>query len=93
MIHGLAGSGALMLLVLSTITSPLMGMTYILVFGIGSIGGMMAMSLLLSVPFHLTAKRFARVDLAMRCIAGLFSLGFGLFMIYQIGFVQGLFGI
>jgi ABC-type nickel/cobalt efflux system permease component RcnA len=93
MIHGLAGSGALMLLVLSTISSPVVGMSYIVVFGVGSIGGMMLMSLLLSVPFHLTAKRFARVDFAMRGMAGLFSLGFGLFMIYQIGFVQGLFGI
>jgi sulfite exporter TauE/SafE len=93
MIHGLAGSGALMLLVLSTISSPLIGLFYILVFGAGSIAGMMLMSLLLSVPFHLTTKRFGRVDWAMRGMAGLFSLGFGLFMVYQIGFVQGLFGM
>jgi len=92
MIHGLAGSGALMLLVLSTISSPLVGLFYILVFGAGSIGGMMLMSLLLSVPFYLTTTRFVRVDWAMRCMAGLFSLGLGLFMVYQIGYVQGLFG-
>lgn len=91
MIHGLAGSGALMLLVLSTISSPLIGMCYILVFGVGSIGGMMLMSFFLSVPFHLTTARFVRRELAMRGLAGLFSLGFGLFMIYQLGFVQGLF--
>lgn len=93
MIHGLAGSGALMLLVLSTISSPLVGMSYILVFGVGSIGGMMLMSLLLSVPFHLTTTRFVRLERTMRGAAGLFSLGFGLFMVYQIGFVQGLFGL
>jgi sulfite exporter TauE/SafE len=91
MIHGLAGSGALMLLVLSTISSPLIGMSYILVFGVGSIGGMMLMSFFLSVPFHLTTARFVRREQAMRGLAGLFSLGFGLFMIYQLGFVQGLF--
>jgi hypothetical protein len=91
MIHGMAGSGALMLLVLSTISSPLIGMSYVLVFGIGSVGGMMLMSLLLSVPFHLTT-RFVRVERIMRGMAGMFSLGFGLFMVYQIGFVQGLFG-
>jgi len=90
MIHGLAGSGALMLLVLSTISSPWIGMSYILIFGIGSIGGMMLMSLLLSLPFHLTTARFGRVEWAIRGMAGLFSLGFGLFMVYQIGFVQGL---
>jgi len=93
MVHGLAGSGALMLLVLSAISSPAVGMSYILVFGIGSIGGMMLMSLLLSLPFYLTARRFVRMERAMRGLAGLFSLGFGVFMIYQIGFVQGLFEI
>jgi len=92
MIHGLAGSGALMLLVLSTISSTLIGLSYILVFGVGSIGGMMLMSLLLSVPFRLTTTRFVRVERTMRGIAGLFSLGFGLSMVYQIAFVQGLFG-
>lgn len=91
MIHGLAGSGALMLLVLATISSPLMGMFYILVFGIGSIGGMMVMSMLLSVPFHLTTRRFAGLDKMLRGMAALFSFGFGLFMIYQIAFIQGLF--
>lgn len=93
MIHGLAGSGALMLLVLSTISSPLVGMSYILVFGIGSIGGMMLMSLLLSLPFHLTTKRFTGVERTMRGMAGVFSLGFGSFMVYQIGFIEGLFRI
>lgn len=93
MIHGLAGSGALMLLVLSTISSPVVGMSYILVFGVGSIGGMMFMSFLLSLPFHFTAGTFGGVERAMRGLAGAFSLSFGIFIIYQIGFVQGWFGI
>jgi hypothetical protein len=91
MMHGLAGSAALMLLVLSTISSPLVGMTYISVFGIGSIGGMMLMSALVSLPLRLTADRFTRANLTLRGIAALFSLGFGLFMVYEIGFVDGLF--
>lgn len=91
MIHGLAGSAALMLLVLGTISSPLVGMAYIIVFGVGSIGGMMLTSVLVGLPMHLTAARFLRVNLTMRGAAGLFSLGFGLFMVYQIGFVDGLF--
>ena len=77
-----------MLLVLSTISSPLVGMSYILVFGLGSIGGMMVMSLLLSLPFHFTAKTFGGVELTMRGLAGAFSISLGLFMIYQIGFVN-----
>ena len=86
-IHGLAGSGALMLLVLSTISSPIVGMLYVLVFGLGSIGGMMLMSLLLSMPFQLTA-RFAQLERLTRGLAGVFSVGLGLFMAYQIAFVQ-----
>ncbi len=91
MIHGLAGSAALMLLVLSTIQKPLVGLVYIAIFGIGSIGGMMIMSALVSLPLYLTATRFTRVNLAIRGLAGIFSLGFGLFMIYEIGIVDGLF--
>lgn len=91
MAHGLAGSAALMLLVLSTIPSPLIGMAYISVFGIGSIGGMMLMSALVSLPLCLTADRFKRAHLTVRGLAGLFSMGFGLLMVYEIGFIEGLF--
>lgn len=90
MVHGLAGSGALMLLVLTTITSPLVGLTYIFIFGIGSVGGMMLMSLLLGLPLQLTAKRFTGIEFGLRAIAGVFSLGFGAFMAYDIGYVEGL---
>ncbi len=91
MVHGLAGSAALMLLVLSTIETPLVGLAYIVVFGVGSIGGMMLMSALVSLPLYLTARRFTRANLMMRGLAGLFSLSFGLFVIYQIGIAGSLF--
>ena len=91
MVHGLAGSAALTLLVLSTIPSPAVGLLYLVVFGIGSAGGMMLMSALFGLPFYLTAARFARAHLAVRGLAGLFSLGLGLFTVYEIGFVNGLF--
>lgn len=91
MIHGLAGSAALMLAVLATIQSTALAFAYIVIFGIGSIGGMMVMSLLLSLPIHFTAVSFTRTNLVVRVLAGIFSLGFGLFMAYEIGFVEGLF--
>ena len=91
MVHGLAGSAALMLLVLSTISSPAVGLLYIAIFGIGSIGGMMLMSALVGLPLRLTAKKFTRANLLLRGLAGLFSVSFGLFMVYEIGFVGGLF--
>lgn len=91
MVHGLAGSAALMLVVLATIKSTPLAFAYIIIFGIGSIGGMMIMSLVLSLPLHLTAASFTRTNLAVRALSGLFSLGFGLFMAYEIGYVEGLF--
>lgn len=92
MVHGLAGSASLMLLVLSTISSPLTALFYILVFGIGSIGGMMLMSALVSVPVLLTVESgWSRANWAVRGLTGLFSFCFGLLMVYQIGFVDGLF--
>ncbi len=91
MIHGLAGSAALMLAVLATIKSTALAFAYIIIFGIGSIGGMMVMSLVLSLPLHLTVSSFTRTNWAVRALAGVFSLGFGLFMAWEIGYVEGLF--
>lgn len=88
LVHGLAGSAALMLLLLTTISSPLVSFLYIGIFGLGSIAGMMIMSTLFALPARLTAVRFSRADFALRCLAGIFSLSFGLFVIYRIGFVD-----
>lgn len=90
LVHGMAGSAALTLLVLTTIPSPLVGFIYIAIFGIGSIGGMMIMSTLFALPARLTARRFARADFVLRGLAGGFSFCFGVVMIYQIGFVDHL---
>lgn len=86
MLHGLAGSAALLMFgLLTTIQSPMLGLLYIVVFGVGSIGGMMLMSTLLSLPFHLTAERFTQFNWLARAAAGLFSIGFGLFMLWEKG--------
>lgn len=90
MIHGMAGSAALMLAVLATIKSTGVAFAYIAIFGIGSIGGMMIMSLVLSLPARFTGNSFTRANLAVRALAGCFSLGFGLFLVYEIGFKEGL---
>jgi sulfite exporter TauE/SafE len=83
MVHGLAGSAALMLLILPTIPSPMVAMVYILIFGIGSIGGMMAMSFLIGLPFHFTATRFDFLNKGIRFGAGFFSFGLGAFIVYE----------
>ena len=91
MVHGLAGSAALMLLVLTTIPSALAGLAYILIFGIGSVGGMLVLSSMIAVPFVLTARRFTLLNQWIRIVAGTASVGFGLFLAWAIGFQQGLF--
>lgn len=83
MVHGLAGSAALMLLILPTIPSPAVALLYILIFGVGSIGGMMAMSLLIGLPFHFTANRFDFLNKGIRLCAGLFSFGLGIYIVYE----------
>ena len=83
MVHGLAGSAALMLLVVPTIKSESVALLYILIFGIGSIGGMMTMSFLIGLPFHFTAGRFDILNRGIRLVAGLFSLGLGFSIMYE----------
>jgi len=83
MIHGLAGSGAFMLFVLPSIPSTALALAYIIIFGIGSIGGMMAMSFLIGLPFYFTAGRFDTLNRGIRLIAGIFSLGLGFSIIYE----------
>jgi hypothetical protein len=86
MVHGMAGSAALMLLVLTTMTSRLGGLLYIALFGIGSIGGMTIMSTLFALPAKLTSKRFEHASLTLCGLAGTLSVAFGILMIYKIGF-------
>jgi len=84
MVHGLAGSAALMLLVLSTIESPLGGLLYIVIFGLGSVGGMLLLSGIIGLPFILTAQRFSLMNRWIRVVAGFASIGFGLFLGWEI---------
>jgi len=80
MVHGAAGSAALMLLVLSTIRSPLEAFLYILIFGLGSILGMLAISFLLAIPLHWARGRMTASYRPIQLLAGLFSFVFGLFL-------------
>jgi high-affinity nickel-transport protein len=90
-VHGLAGSAALALLVLATIRNSLAALAYLLVFGLGTIAGMMLITAAIALPFAYTAKRFANVNRHFVAALGLLSVGFGLFLVYRIGFVEGLF--
>lgn len=87
--HGLAGSGALTLLVLASADTLLAGMVFILLFGVGSILAMMAISSLVAVPLAATRK-MRRLDRTIRIAVGALSVVFGgLIIIHVIG-AQGL---
>lgn len=90
-VHGLAGSAAVALLVLATIRTPARAVLYLLLFGLGTIIGMMLMTAVIVLPFAYSDRQFARVNQGLRVTSGLVSLGFGLFVAYQIGIVNGLF--
>jgi high-affinity nickel-transport protein len=90
-VHGLAGSAAVALLVLATIRNPAWAIGYLLLFGLGTVVGMMLMTALIAAPVVWSGKNFMRVNRYMYATSGVVSLAFGLFLVYQIGFVSGLF--
>ena len=90
-VHGLAGSAAVTLLVLAAIQTPLWSIAYLLIFGIGTIAGMMLITAAISVPFARTRDQFGRLERSLRVASGLISLAFGLVVAYRIGVVDGLF--
>lgn len=91
LVHGLAGSAAVALLVLATIRDPLWAIGYLLLFGAGTVAGMMLITVVIAVPFSYSAARFATVHRYLGVVAGVLSLGLGLVLAYQIGIVDGLF--
>lgn len=91
MVHGLAGSAALMLLVLSTVATFGQGMAYILVFGAGSILGMMLLGLVISLPVVYSLSCGRQAFLAVQGVASLGSIALGLVMIVRIASGQSVF--
>jgi high-affinity nickel permease len=91
LVHGLAGSAAVALLVLTTIHNPKWAVMYLLVFGLGTIAGMMLVTGAMVLPFAYADNRFARLNQGLRVASGLISVAFGLFLVYELGFVNGLF--
>src|SRR5262249_28401782 len=73
LVHGVAGSAVITVFALVTLPSAALGLAYITVFGIGSIGGMLLMSAAISLPFAMTARRFTGINAGVRLAAGLFS--------------------
>lgn len=91
LVHGLAGSAAVALLVLAAIHDATWAILYLVVFGLGTVAGMMLITAAIAIPFTFSENRFVRLNRGMSLVSGLISLVFGLFIVYQMGFVNGLF--
>ncbi|OIN59430.1 urease accessory protein [Arsenicibacter rosenii] len=83
LVHGLAGSGALILSVLTTINGTLGGLIYLTIFGVGSIAGMMLAAGLFSVPLSGRIIRHPSVRMGITLVSALLCIGLGLFVIVE----------
>jgi high-affinity nickel permease len=91
LVHGLAGSAAVALLVLAAIRDTHWAIVYLLIFGLGTIAGMMLITMIIGMPFAYSDKRFAPFNRGLGLASGVVSIAFGLFITFQIGFADGLF--
>ena len=85
MMHGLAGSGALTLLVLTQISSSLIGFLYMATFGLGSIVGMLLMSGLIGLPFAFSSGKLTHLHQGLQTLAAVLSICFGIWYAFRAG--------
>jgi hypothetical protein len=90
-VHGLAGSAFVAMLVLGAIRDPLLGLVYLLVFGLGTVAGMTAITGVIAIPASLAVARVRSMQRYLGVASGVASVAFGLFLAHQVGVVDGLF--
>ena len=91
LVHGLAGSAAVALLVLATLRDSRWAVAYLFLFGIGTIAGMMIITLAMSSALHYAGSKSHWINKRLSLATGVVSVMFGLFIVYQMGFHYGLF--
>jgi high-affinity nickel permease len=91
LVHGLAGSAAVALLVLTTIHNTRWAVAYLLIFGVGTMAGMMVITIAMASALRYAGLRSAWINRRLAVATGFLSVAFGLFIVYQMGFVHGLF--
>ena len=90
-VHGLAGSAAAAILILATVGTPTWAMLALGMFGLGTVAGMMLVTVVLAIPALYAMSRFARVERPIIIASGVASVAFGLILAHRVGFVEGLF--
>lgn len=91
LVHGLAGSAAVALLVLTTVHNPHWALAYLFLFGVGTIAGMMVITVAMASALRYAGSRSQWIHDRLSLATGLLSVAFGLFIVYQMGFAHGLF--
>jgi high-affinity nickel permease len=90
-VHGLAGSAAVAILVMTTIADPWWAIAYLLLFGLGTVAGMAAMTTAMALPIVYTGRKMFRWSQALTVGSGVLSVAFGMFISFQICIGGGLF--
>lgn len=90
-IHGLAGSAAMVLLTMSAVSTVWQGALYILIFGLGTVVGMLTFSTIIGLPFVLTSGK--QINRKLNNVAGIISILFGIYYMYNLGVNEGLFSL
>ena len=83
LMHGMAGSAAVILLTFEAGTSALEGMLYIFLFGIGSLTGMALLSIVITLPMRLFAKQLTWAHNGFQVLVGLLTVGLGTLMLFE----------
>jgi high-affinity nickel-transport protein len=91
LVHGLAGSAAVALLVLTTLHNSHWAVAYLFIFGIGTIAGMMVITVAMASALNFAGSRSQWINRRLSLATGFLSVAFGLFLVYQMGFHHGLF--
>jgi high-affinity nickel-transport protein len=91
LVHGLAGSAAVALLVLTTLHDTHWAVAYLFIFGVGTIAGMMVITVVMASALRFAGERSQWINRRLALGTGLLSVAFGMFIVYQMGFVHGLF--
>jgi len=86
LMHGMAGSAALLVLTVSQASSPAIGLGYIGLFGVGSMIGMGALSMVIAVPLAVSARWLTRVNRALQGAVGAVTITIGVMTIVETAF-------
>ena len=83
MVHGMAGSAALIVFALGSVSSVWEGFAYIAVFGLGSVIGMTALAVVISLPLRWSARSLTWAHNGLTAVLGIFTLGLGMLILHQ----------